>query len=322
MSRTLVGEEVFGYLRALKEDIAKAAKFNDGLQGMAHRQLYDVLETEEKFLQTYHTEPQLAIAPNGLPTTETLTADLEKICELEEFKDISEKYQKPSNNTNEAGPTYETLDKTEWEKQRNSQKNLTTKTRFKINEREGRLELTLTENSYAGGYDEYSQKYPVLIREGTTRYRVEFGILIPEIQEKYKTVNRALTARNEQALGKITVSNLEVAGSMAKDTYKLGRDLFNFTYFISKFNKENNYCLNGDQLPPLSVASFASMGLHNAWYAPSMYLTGYFESHPALAISGIFLPWISHIATKISETFHGRKEKLLKEKKTKLSEKK
>ena len=214
---TLTQEETFEYLAELKEKIGRITT-SDDLPGMMHRQLYDIINAEENFLNSYHSEPMIAVAPNGLPSTDTLKADLEAMCKLEEFKEIAEKYQPNSTENKKEGPTYSTITEKEWNQQKDNHKKLTEKTRFRISEQEGRLELTLTNELYIKGYDEYSQKYPILTREGITKYRIEFGWLIQESKEQYKAVNNSLATKNKDTPNLLTRINSELT------EYKKERD--------------------------------------------------------------------------------------------------
>ena len=155
---TYEGERLFKYLGNLKRAIQEATTTENTLTNNAHRQLYQILEAEEKFLRQYSPQPQLAFTLNGLPSTDTLKADLEAMCKLEDFKDLAEKYQpKPTTNQN-----YKTITEKDWNKQKQKHdQELTTKTQFIIQETQDRkLELTLTEESYLDAPDQDKQQQP------------------------------------------------------------------------------------------------------------------------------------------------------------------
>jgi len=194
---TLKGKELFDYLTDLEGLITRhhpgsAMDFST----VMHTQMCKIVQAERTFLTNYHQklglEPQMSISLQGMPSIESLRADMETICNLSEessFKEVAERYKK-SIEAQQTEIKYIPVMKEEFEEalSRQDQNKLAPKIGFKISQSEDDeiFRLDVREEIFKKGYDEYSRKYPILIREGSMRYRVIWGDnLVSQHTEQY-----------------------------------------------------------------------------------------------------------------------------------------
>ena len=207
---TLVNKELFEYLTHLEEEINKRI-FGEGernLKNMLNSQMKKVINSEKEFLNYINpngTDKMLSISPNGLPSIQSLKPDLEKMCELAKeerlFKDISKKYKENIEIEKGKKDMYVPVSKEDWEIELENFKNqkIIPKIIFAINEASGeKFELKLREDIYLKGYDKYSKKFPVLIREGNMKYHVVWNKLIDDIEENFYVPNTALVLQKRK----------------------------------------------------------------------------------------------------------------------------
>ena len=170
---TLVGEELFGYLFHLEREVKKRVSDSnlDSFEGFMHDQMLELLIAEREFLAHISggnlNAAQLSISGNGLPSIESLRADLESICGLdgelgEIAKVVGERYKLGVNGGNNEGEMYKKVDEEVWKEELKEmeKKGLTSKVGIEIGEEDDKFMLRVRQGFYVDGFDRYSQEFP------------------------------------------------------------------------------------------------------------------------------------------------------------------
>jgi len=220
---TLQGNELNEYLINLEKETEKRISEADekSFQHLMHSQMKEIINSEKGFSNyinshvngngTLGIQPVLAITSSGLPSLDSLRADLETICQLssevDEFRDIAQKYTKGINGKNNGDEShlYVPVSEEEWNAEfqnRNKEpEKLFSKIGFSVNEVEDRkLELSVREDIYLEGCDKHSKEFPVMIREGKMKYHVVWNNLIEESEESFYIPNTPLFFQEKENL--------------------------------------------------------------------------------------------------------------------------
>jgi len=213
------GKKLIEYLNHLGKETEKMiSKTNEkSFRYLMHSQLKEIVNSEKEFLNQVYSgvegiKPMLAISPNGLPSADSLRADLESMCGLakehEEFKNIRGRYAREINgkNNGDKDHLYVPVSEEDWNKefQNRETEKLSSQIGFSVNETEDRkLELSVREEIYLQGYDKYSKEFPVLVREGKTKYHVVWNNLLEESEESFYVPNTGLILKGKRSIKKI-----------------------------------------------------------------------------------------------------------------------
>ena len=200
---TLYGQETIEYLKHLKSEAKKRAsrENEESLEYLAYSQMHDLIGSEIKFLKYINsngkTEPQLALSLNGLPSVASLSADLEKMCEIAEqepmFAETAERFKKGQKEKKDL-ERYKKVSLGDWQDilEENANEKLITKTNFQINEdSDSKFQINIGEEIYVQGHDQYSQKFPIAIRNVKSTYMVMWNRLIDNLEKEFYIVDIA-----------------------------------------------------------------------------------------------------------------------------------
>lgn len=253
---TLSGERLFDYLSRLEEKVHQLG----GDSTSPHHFLKQVLNLEKQYLKDYHAQygnvPVLSFSGNGLPSTDSLNPDLEAICKLNNENLILKSFRRELSEINH--DLYQTCDEKEYESKRQSTKNpLIASTIFSLGESEDRdLELKVQENLFIDSLDEYSRNNPLLIKEIKTNYKIVFGELMFQTDQKFfsfkdnpiEIYNKNLPEQNK----KISLEAISNIGLAVSDLFKGFVDRsFRFPTFCRKGSSDEAsefYKLGEDEL--------------------------------------------------------------------------
>ena len=214
----LKGKKLIDYLVDLESEVEKLKNNStDDFSKVVHNQMIAIIQAERKFTDwTSGICPELGLSfsINGFPSVHSLNPDLNKMGDLSEgdslFLNISQKFKYGSTDYDKKQFAYTPLTEKEWNKEfeKRVKNDLVLKTGFSIDETEdGKLELALTENFFLRGYENYSEKIPVLVREGKAQYQIALGVLFDNFKSNFY-VNR--NVRGSLPLGKIGASNFVI----------------------------------------------------------------------------------------------------------------
>ena len=202
----LQGKPLLKYLRYLKSETQKKVNQTNGtsVSYLAYSQMHNLLNAEIEFLKYMNsngkTKPTLAITLKGLPSTSSLNADLEKMCEIAEkepmFAETTKKFKNASAKKDQLhvkqDGLYKMVDETKWNRalKRRKKENPTSQISVQIKENsEKKFNMFVLEEIYVQGYDTYAKEHPILIRESESSYNLVWNRLVDEINEKFYIPN-------------------------------------------------------------------------------------------------------------------------------------
>ncbi len=241
MTTKLKGEKLFSYLNGLEKTEKEMADQTDEgyLESLMHLQIAEIASAESVFLKSLHKDKaQLSIRLNGFPSSQSLIPDLEAMCEIskegKKFQGIAKKFKIGKNHKElyENEEIYMSVSEEEWDEELEIRKEhkseLSSKIGFSVDETcDGHFELSLREEIYLNGYDEYSKKFPIMVREGKMTCYMIWDSIIEGFEKNFYVPNKEFELKGKQKEpSRKSFEGIEKFYKFGRSDYKTRKPLF------------------------------------------------------------------------------------------------
>lgn len=297
---TLKGKNLIDYLGNLK------TKIRNYENPELYESLLELVEVEENFYDSIPEEGRvLAFSGNGLFSIDSLEADLKSMYQMDDFKEISESYKRGIKDFD--NEKYKKVSKSKWSNERKKYDNLIIKKGFEFREtKNDKFELKTREEFYLNGIDNYSQKYPMMIRDRKIKSFVAFDNLFTDVEESFSLLKttKDMIKKENSLLDKLRSNeNLQVIAKMGMGTFKVIEWLIHSTcFFPTHVRRGLDIC--GDDESWILWGGF--FGFASTFLYELSIFDNFDKGHRLLAL----LPVITHGLSGLYETFRYLKERM------------